>query len=69
MNPNPDRKPLILIVDDAPQNLALMDELLSDRYTVKVAPNGARGLKLAHAVTGSMFADNSRTIRQRGTYP
>ncbi len=40
-------KPVILVIDDAPQNLALMDELLADFYTVKVAPNGPRGLKIA----------------------
>ena len=42
-----DGKPIILVVDDAPQNLALMDELLSDLYSVKVAPNGPRALKIA----------------------
>jgi putative two-component system response regulator len=42
-------KPLVLAIDDTPQNLALIDELLSDDYRVKVAPNGLRGLKLAHA--------------------
>jgi putative two-component system response regulator len=40
-------KPLVLAIDDTPQNLALIDELLSDDYRVKVAPNGLRGLKLA----------------------
>ena len=43
-------KPVILVIDDAPQNLALMDELLADFYTVKVAPNGPRGLKIAGQV-------------------
>jgi putative two-component system response regulator len=41
-------KPLILVVDDAPQNLSLMDDLLSDNFQVKVAPNGIRALKIAH---------------------
>ncbi len=40
-------RPVVLVVDDAPQNLALMDDLLSDRYTVKVAASGARALKIA----------------------
>jgi putative two-component system response regulator len=40
-------KPVILVVDDAPQNLALMDDLLSEDYTVKVAPSGMRALKVA----------------------
>jgi putative two-component system response regulator len=46
MTPHPDQA-VILVVDDAPQNLALMDDLLSDDYTVKVAPNGLRALKIA----------------------
>ncbi len=46
ISPYPD-KPVILVVDDAPQNLALMDDLLSDDYAVKVAPNGMRALKIA----------------------
>src|SRR5688572_6109127 len=40
-------KPRILIVDDAPQNLALMDGLLSDDYDTIVANNGERALKVA----------------------
>lgn len=48
--PAPDHKPRILVIDDAPQILSLMDELLSEDYIVKVAPNGQRGLKLAQAV-------------------
>ena len=41
-------KPVILVVDDTPDNLSLMSGLLSDDYTVKVALNGARALKIAH---------------------
>ena len=40
-------RPVVLVADDAPQNLALMDDLLSDHYTVKVAASGARALKIA----------------------
>jgi putative two-component system response regulator len=43
-------KPLVLVVDDAPQNLSLMDDLLSDDYAIKVAPSGARALKIARGV-------------------
>jgi putative two-component system response regulator len=43
-------RPLILVVDDAPQNLTLMDDLLSDDYRVKVAPSGARALRIANGV-------------------
>jgi putative two-component system response regulator len=42
-------KPIILIVDDTPENLALMSALLRDEYTVKVANSGQRALKIAHA--------------------
>jgi putative two-component system response regulator len=40
---------MVLVVDDTPQNLSLMSELLSDDYHVKVAPGGARALKVAQA--------------------
>ncbi len=39
----------ILVVDDSPQNLSLMSGLLEDLYTVKLAPSGARALKIASA--------------------
>ena len=39
--------PSILVVDDAPENLMLMSTLLKDRYRVKVANGGVRGLSLA----------------------
>ncbi|MBU3666471.1 MAG: two-component system response regulator [Chthoniobacterales bacterium] len=42
-------KPVILVVDDTPDNLALMSELLRERYTVKLAKSGERGLQLAAA--------------------
>lgn len=41
------RRPTILVVDDTPQNLALMRDLLETDYTVKLAPSGARALKIA----------------------
>eukprot|EP01034_Spumella_vulgaris_P038997 gene38997-48160_t len=41
------RKPVVLVVDDTPDNLSLMSGLLSGDYTVKVAPGGARALKIA----------------------
>ena len=40
-------KPTILVIDDTPENLALMQALLRDRYKVKGANNGASGLKIA----------------------
>lgn len=40
-------RPAILVVDDTPQNLSLMSELLEEHYAVKLAPSGARALKIA----------------------
>jgi len=40
-------RPTILVVDDAPDNLALMFGLLKERYTVKGANSGERALKVA----------------------
>lgn len=37
----------VLVVDDAPENLTLINGLLKDKYRVKVANNGERGLTLA----------------------
>ena len=39
-------KPSILVVDDTPDNLALMTALLKDDYRVKVAHSGERALRL-----------------------
>lgn len=43
----PTYRPTILVVDDTPQNLSLMSDLLEELYTVKLAPSGARALKIA----------------------
>ena len=40
-------KPTILVVDDTPDNLSLMRELLHDQYSVRLANGGERALKLA----------------------
>ena len=40
-------KQTLLVVDDAPDNLALMNGLLKDLYRVKVANSGERALKIA----------------------
>ena len=39
--------PLILIVDDNPENLTVLGELLQPRHTVRVANSGVRALRLA----------------------
>ncbi|ODS67077.1 MAG: two-component system response regulator [Acidovorax sp. SCN 68-22] len=41
--------PTVLVVDDTPDNLAFMSELLGEHYRVKVASSGARALKAALA--------------------
>lgn len=41
-------KATILIVDDTPDNLSLMSEVLRDKYKVKVANNGEKALKITH---------------------
>ena len=41
------KKPTILVVDDTPDNLALMSSLLKDDYKVKIANGGEKALKIA----------------------
>ncbi len=43
---NPERL-TVMVVDDTPANLVLMNDLLQEQYTVKVASSGARALKIA----------------------
>jgi len=40
-------KPTILVIDDTPENLSLMQALLRDHYILKGANNGERGLQIA----------------------
>ena len=42
-------KPTILVVDDTPENLLLISDLLRKDYKVKVANNGSRALAIAQA--------------------
>ncbi len=42
-----DNKATVLVVDDTPDNLSLMSDLLKDLYRVKVANNGEKALKIA----------------------
>ena len=38
---------MILVVDDTPENLHVLRQMLTEEgYLVRVAPNGERGLKL-----------------------
>jgi len=41
----------ILLVDDTPDNLALMSGLLKDHYKVKIANSGAKALRIAASAT------------------
>ena len=45
------KKPTILVVDDTPDNLALMSSLLKDEYKVKIANGGEKALKIAASDT------------------
>ncbi|MES2346484.1 MAG: two-component system response regulator [Pseudomonadota bacterium] len=49
MNLSPDlpAKPVILVVDDTPDNLLLMANLLKESYTVKAANNGEKAIRIA----------------------
>ncbi len=41
----------VLIIDDQPNNLALMNNLLKDQYNIRVANNGKHGLEIAQSDT------------------
>jgi putative two-component system response regulator len=43
------QKQTILIVDDTPDNIALLSALLKDRYRVKIATNGVKALQIAQS--------------------
>ncbi len=43
--PNFNERATILVVDDTPDNLTLMSNLLKDQYKVKVANSGEKALK------------------------
>lgn len=44
-----DARATILVVDDTPTNLLLVEHMLSDRYQVQLANSGARALEMAGA--------------------
>ena len=45
-------KKVILVVDDAPSNIHIVNEILRNTYSVKIATNGAKALELAAATPG-----------------
>lgn len=42
----PDNRPTVLIVDDTPDNITLLSNLLKDKYNTKVATSGATALQI-----------------------
>lgn len=49
MNSFDSDRPVVLVVDDTPDNLMLMSSLLKDSYRVKVANGGEKALRIAHS--------------------
>ena len=43
------KKNTVLVVDDSPENIDLLGDVLSRDYNIKVASNGAKALKIAVA--------------------
>ncbi len=50
-----DIKADILIVDDTPENLRLLNQILSQYYKVRLAPSGAIGIAAAHSIPPDMI--------------
>ena len=42
-------RPTVLVVDDSPDNLTLMGDLLMSEYQIKVANNGEKALKIVRS--------------------
>ena len=47
-----DARKTVLVVDDAPSNIRIVNEILHKSYQVRVATNGAKALELAKAAPG-----------------
>ena len=43
------KRPTVLVIDDEPFNLSLLDEVLNKNYTIQKASNGPEALELAFA--------------------
>ena len=46
MNTRNENRPTVLIVDDTPDNITLLSNLLKDKYNTKVATSGATALQI-----------------------
>jgi serine phosphatase RsbU (regulator of sigma subunit) len=49
---NQSEKKVVLVVDDAPANIRVVNEILHDSYKVKIATNGQKALELAGETPG-----------------
>lgn len=47
-----EEKKIVLVVDDAPANIRIVNEILHDKYKVRIATNGAKGIELASGTPG-----------------
>ena len=45
----PDQKKTVLLVDEAPANIQVVNSILKDIYKIRIATNGAKALELANA--------------------
>jgi len=45
-------KKVVLVVDDAPTNIRVVNEILHDSYKIRIATNGEKGLELAAGMPG-----------------
>jgi sigma-B regulation protein RsbU (phosphoserine phosphatase) len=45
-----DQKKTVLLVDDAPANIQIVNSILKDIYKIRIATNGAKALELAKAI-------------------
>ena len=48
---NDSKQPVILVVDDTPDNLLFINGILCDHYSVKVASSGEKALRIAQSDT------------------
>src|SRR5215472_12399743 len=48
MNEN-DQKKTVLVVDDAPANIQIVNSILKDEYKVRIATSGAKALEIVNA--------------------
>lgn len=53
--PSPARRPTLLLVDDEPSNLLVLNALLAPHYELLAATSGERGLKLADSMTPDLI--------------